>query len=562
MIQTFNLEPYEEEFGRGLAELAGRKIIPRIWEKDWTVWKPEPGEIANRLGWLTSPRAMKAKARCLHAFAASARRAGFTRALVLGMGGSSLAPLVMASVFQTRRGFLDLDVLDSTAPEAVLRARRNHPVRKSLFIVSSKSGTTAETSSFFGFFWNAVEAAVGQAAAPGHFAVITDPGTPLEALAGRLGIKNVFHGDPEIGGRFSALSPFCLVPATLKGIPVSGMLEAGLGMSRRCREARDLRANPGALLGTILGVLALRGRDKLTIILPDRLQSFGLWLEQLIAESTGKEGRGILPVEGESFRGPGLDLGDRLFVHVGTKAEARNDGRLTGLVDAGQPVVNIALPPSYQLGGQFFLWEFATAVAGRFLGINPFDQPDVESAKIRSRETLAVFRATGALPPEKPRFKVKGISIFSDLEARSAADCLGKFLAGAAPGGYIAIQAFLAPGKRIQASLDMVRSRLADKTGLPTTAGFGPRFLHSTGQLHKGDAGRGLFLQITAQDRFDAAIPDEPGSKTSTFSFGILKAAQARGDYEALKAAGRRVLRIEIGSDSPAGLRQVASLLG
>ncbi len=562
MIQTFNFEPYEKDIDRGLAELGGQKIISRVWQKDWTVWKSEPAEIANRLGWLVSPRAMEAQAPRLKAFAASARRQGFTKALVLGMGGSSLAPLVMASVFKTGSGYLDLDVLDSTAPEAVLGARRDHPLKKSLFIVSSKSGTTVETSSFFSYFWNAVSDRVGRAAAPAHFAVITDPGTPLESLAGRLGIENIFHGDPDIGGRFSALSPFCLVPAALKGISMAKTLEAGLAMSRRCREARDPRANPGALLGTILGVLGRRGRDKLTIVLPARLQAFGLWLEQLIAESTGKEGRGILPIEGETLRGPRSDLGDRLFVHIGTMSEGRTDGRLPGLVQPGSPLVRITLPGIYRLGEQFFLWEFATAIAGRFLGINPFDQPDVESAKKRSREALAVYRETGSLPAEEPLFKEKGISIFSDIEAGSAGECLARFLAGAAPGGYVAIQAFIAPGRRVQTALDGLRGRIAEKTGLPTTVGFGPRFLHSTGQLHKGDAGRGLFLQITAEDRRDAAIPEAPGSAASTLSFGVLRAAQARGDAEALRAAGRRVLRLGLGPDAAAGLRQAALLLG
>lgn len=562
MIQTFNFEPHQKELDRGLARLASEKIITRIWAKDWTVWKPEPDEIANRLGWLRSPQAMRAQLPQVRSLAGSARRAGFRRALVLGMGGSSLAPLVMASVFKTPPGFLALDVLDSTVPEAVLRARKNHPAGQSLFIASSKSGSTAETSSLFSYFWNAVGEAVGPAAAPRHFAVITDPGTPLEALAERLGITNVFSGDPEIGGRFSALSPFGLVPAALKGNAADRTLAAGLEMGRLCRKERNPGENPGAFLGTILGVLARRGLDKLTFILPPRLRTLGLWLEQLIAESTGKEGRGILPVVGEPLLGPRHYAGDRLFVHIGTRREALGNRRLRRLIDAGLPLVLVGMPGIQQLGGQFFLWEFATAVAGRFLGINPFDQPDVETSKQKTREMLAVYRATGSLPAERPQFEEEGIAVFSDVEAASAEACLRKFLAGASPGGYAAIQAFISPGRRADALLARLRRRLAEKTGLAVTTGFGPRFLHSTGQLHKGDAGRGLFLQITAQDRRDAAIPDEPGAATAALTFGVLKAAQARGDLEALKAAGRRVIRLDLGADIRAGLDKVMSFLG
>jgi len=562
MIQTFNLEPYRKEIDDGLAELVRQRIIPRIFDKDGTVWTADPAAAAGRLGWLTSPRTMERQLADIKAFAGSARRSGLTKALLLGMGGSSLAPYVLASVFKTRKGFLELDILDSTVPEAVLRARKNCAPETTLFIVSSKSGTTAETNSFFSYFWNRTREVVGPASVAGHFAAITDPGTPLETAAVRLGFRKVFQGDPEIGGRFSALSPFCLAPAALKGIRIEEILAAARRLARLCRGARNLRANPGAFLGSVIGVLAGRGLDKLTIVLPRRLESFGLWLEQLIAESTGKNGRGILPVTGEPLRLPEQYGRDRLFVALKAGPGAPQSGPLGRLIKAGFPVLVLGLPRAADLGEQFFLWEFATAVAGRFLGINPFDQPDVESAKRRTQALLQVFRTTGALPAEKPRFRTKGVSVFSDVEAPNARACLAGFLAQSKPGGYIALQAFLPPAERTESSLQELRLRLGARTGLATTVGFGPRFLHSTGQLHKGDGGRGLFVQITAADPKDAPIPDGRDAERSTVSFGVLKSAQAQGDGEALRTSGRRVIRFDLGCDVERGFRTVLSLIG
>jgi len=559
MIETANLQDYEKAVADGLADLARRKVVSRIWKKDWTVWRDDPGEVRNRLGWLASPRAMEKRLGGIKLYARRIRDKGYTQALLLGMGGSSLAPLVLADVFKTPAGYLDLGVLDLTNPAAVLNWQKRLNPAKTLFIVSSKSGTTVETNSFFRSFWNWAADRLGAKRAGCHFAAITDPGTPLEEEARRLGFGAVFAGDPEIGGRFSALSPFCLVPAALKGIRVESLLESAIRMTVQCRREPDLMANPGALLGTILGVLAERGRDKLTLLLSPRLRSFGLWLEQLIAESTGKEGKGVLPVDGETFGGAEVYGDDRLFVRIKEKGETAGYAAARRLETAGFPLLSFIIPGPAYLGSQFFLWEFATAVAGYFLGINPFDQPDVDSAKKRTQEFVRYYLEHGSLPEQKPRFRRSGISLYSDVRAPSFSRSLEHFLSSAAPGDYLAVQAFLAPTREIKAALQMLRRRLRDGTRLATTVGYGPRFLHSTGQLHKGDRGNGLFIQITADNRRDAPIPDSPGDADSSISFGLLQAAQARGDFEALRSRDRRIIRLHLGKDAAAGLKRLLS---
>jgi glucose-6-phosphate isomerase len=559
LIEAANLQDYEKAIASALADLARRKVISRIWKKDWTVWRDDPAEISDRLGWLTSPRAMEKHLAGMKLYAQRTRAKGYSRALLLGMGGSSLAPLVLADVFPARPGYPDLSVLDLTAPEAVLAWQKRLRPEKTLFLVSSKSGTTVETSSFFRFFWNWAADALGPKKTGAHFAAITDPGTPLEEEARRLGFGAVFAGDPTIGGRFSALSPFGLVPAALMGIDAGKLLKTAASMSAVCRREPDLMANPGALLGTVLGVLAERGRDKLTLLLSPRLRSFGLWLEQLIAESTGKEGKGILPVEGE-VPGPAEAYGtDRLFVRLKEKEETDGDASARRLEAAGFPLLRLVVRGPASLGGQFFLWEFATAVAGSILGINPFNQPDVDSAKKKTQEFVRFYLEHGTLPEEKPHYRKNGLQLYSDISAPSFGRALERFLSAAAPGDYLAIQAFLAPARKTDALLQKLRRRLRDRTRLATTLGYGPRFLHSTGQLHKGDRGNGLFIQITADDRGDAAIPDSPGDPGSSLSFGLLKAAQARGDFETLRARGRRIIRLHLEKDAAGGLERLLS---
>jgi glucose-6-phosphate isomerase len=560
LIEAANLLEYEKAITDALAALARDRVVSRIWKKDWTVWREDPKEIRNRLGWLTSPRSMKKELSGLKGYSRDVRKKGYTHALLLGMGGSSHAPFVLAKTFKTQAGFLDLDVLDLTDPAVVLSKQKKLNPATTLFIVSSKSGTTVETASFFKYFWNWTAANLDTKKTGEHFAAITDPGTPLEEEARMLGFGAVFSGVPEIGGRFSALSPFCLMPAALKGIRVDSLVATAAKMSDFCRREPDLMANPGAFLGTVLGVLAGRGRDKLTLLLSTGLRSFGLWLEQLIAESTGKEGKGILPVAGEQT-GPIEGYGnDRLFVRIKEKGEAKGDAAARRIEKAGFPLLTLTVPGLSHLGGQFFLWEFATAVAGRFLQINPFDQPNVESSKKKTREFLEYYREHGVLPEEKPRFRWGGISVFSDIEAASLKGCLNKFLASANPGGYMAVQAFIMPSRKTDTALNKLRLRLRNRTRLATTVGFGPRFLHSTGQLHKGDRGNGLFIQVTADDERDAPIPDSPGGAGSSITFGLLKAAQVRGDFEALRSLGRRIIRFHLGKDVAAGLERLLEL--
>jgi glucose-6-phosphate isomerase len=561
IIETFNMQPYQKALDAGFSSLAAKNVIPRIWRKDWTVWKNQPDEIANRLGWLFCPKNAERDLPKIRKFVGQAKRQGCSHVLLLGMGGSSLAPLVMANVFATPRFGLELKVLDSTDPAAVLGIRKKLNPAKTLYIVSSKSGTTTETMSFFKFFWNEACESLGKKRATGHFAVVTDPDSPLADLARGLGFARCL-ADPEIGGRFSALSVFNLLPAALKGIRIRSILRSGKDMAASCRNSSDLRANPGAHLGTILAALASQGRDKVTFLLPPRLGTFGLWLEQLIAESTGKEGRGILPVAGEKIGPPRVYGSDRLFIQIkapGSRAEDRATERLK---KAGFPLISLRLPSLSRLGGQFFLWEFATAVAGFFLMINPFNQPDVESAKRKTQDVLTVFRREGVIPEENPQFQQGGIAVFSDIRAASLDAWCRLFLGQARPGDYIVLQVFLAPDRQKDTALARLRTKLRAETGLATTLGYGPRYLHSTGQLHKGDRGNGLFIQITAGDERDLPIPDEPGSSSAAISFGVLKAAQARGDMEALKSAGRRIAHLHLKRPTPGGLRKIAALFG
>ncbi|MEW5902651.1 MAG: hypothetical protein AB1715_14385, partial [Acidobacteriota bacterium] len=356
-------------------------------------------------------------------------------------------------------------------------------------------------------------------------------------------------------------SPYGLVPAALKGISAHHLLRRAAETAKLCRRNSKLDSNPGAYLGAILGTLAKKGRDKLTLILSSRLRCFGLWLEQLIAESTGKEGQGILPVEGERVGGPEVYGDDRFIVVIKEKGGRVPQAAIGRLERAGFPVLSVTIPGFYHLGGQFFLWELATAIAAFFFGINPFDQPDVDSAKKRTQEFLKFYREKGVLPQEIPGFIQKEFALYTDIEGRSPQDCFKSFLSQAKPGDYVALQAFLDDNRETGAALQALRHEVQTRTRLATTLGYGPRFLHSTGQLHKGGRGNGLFIQITADDKKDAAIPGEPGQAASELTFGVLKAAQALGDFAALKAAGRRVIRFHLRSGTAAGLQRIGAFL-
>jgi transaldolase/glucose-6-phosphate isomerase len=541
------LGKYRSDVDAALARMAKEKIIARIWAHDHTVWKPEPAEITDRLGWLHIAEAMLENVSGLDELADAAHADGYTHALLLGMGGSSLAPEVFRITFGVKEGYLDLAVLDSTDPGAVLAHAEHLDMVRTLFIVATKSGGTAETLSLFKFFYNKVAEAAGADQAGEHFVAITDPGTRLAELAVSHNFRATFLNDPNIGGRYSALSYFGLVPAALVGVDVRRVLQRAQEAHAGCASCLTDAENPGAWLGSIIGVLANTGRDKLTVVTSQAVASYGNWVEQLIAESTGKDGRGILPVVGEPLGAPEVYGDDRLFVGLELAGDELDESALAALGEAGHPVVRLYLRDLYDLGRQMFLWEMATAVAGYHLGINPFNQPNVESAKVLAREMIAAYTQTGTLP--------RGES------APLTAATVREFLAQARPGDYVALQAYVTPTTETDAALQDLRTRLRDHLKLATTSGYGPRFLHSTGQLHKGDAGNGLFIQLTADDARDADIPDEAGSPHSSITFGVFKKAQVEGDQQALLKAGRRVIRFHLGNDVVGGLKRLADAL-
>ena len=542
---SVSLNGHERAVDAALVEVKEQRIVERIWAHDHTVWKPEPTEITNRLGWLHIPEVMSKNIDRLQTLADQVRDAGYTDALLLGMGGSSLAPEVFRKTSGYRGGYLDLAVLDSTDPGAVFSHAQRLDPAQTLFIVSTKSGGTVETLSFFKFFYNWVAEALGTDQAGEHFVAITDPGSKLAELAEQYHFRATFLNDPNIGGRYAALSYFGLVPAALVGVDVETLLDRAITTACNCDTCNCAVEgdNNGARLGVVLGELAQTGRDKMTFITSPAIASFGDWVEQLIAESTGKEGKGILPVVGEPVGPPEVYCNDRLFVYLRLEGDDTYDAAVQALEEAGHPVVRIQLDDLYDLGGQFFLWEMATAVAGSRLRINPFDQPNVEAAKVLARRVVAEYAETGTLP--------------SSEAAPTSAVALREFLAQSRPGDYLAIQAYVQPGGEADVALQSLRTQLRNRYRLATTVGYGPRFLHSTGQLHKGDAGNGLFIQFTADASQDAAIPDTAGEPESSMSFGVLKMAQALGDGQALLDANRRVIRFHLGSDVAGELRQL-----
>lgn len=535
--------PSLPEIEAGLKEITENKIISRLWAHDHTIWKPEPTEITNRLGWLHIIESMHQESPRMQALVNDLKREGFSDVLLLGMGGSSLAPEVFSHTFESSDG-LNLSVLDSTDPDAVLAAASGITLKKTLFIVATKSGGTVETLSFFKYFYNRVIDAVGEDKAGAHFIAITDPGSKLVDLAEKHAFREIFLNDPNIGGRYSALSFFGLVPATLAGVDVPKLLRRAQAMADQCAGDVPEHENPGAVLGTIMGIMAKAGRDKITFVAPPSIRDFPNWVEQLIAESTGKEGRGILPIVGEPLGLPDLYRNDRVFVSLQVGENSANETMLQKLETDGHPVLRFQLDDIYDLGGQFFLWELATAVAGYFLEINPFDQPNVESAKVLARQMVKTYRETGSLP--------------AGNTTEPSAAALNEFLAQAKPGDYVAFQAYVHPTPEIEAVLQKIRLEAHENLKAATTLGFGPRFLHSTGQLHKGDAGNSIFIQFTSQSEPDVDIPDEAGKAASTMTFGTLKTSQALGDAQALRDAGRRVISFSLGKNPIETLKQLS----
>jgi glucose-6-phosphate isomerase len=537
------LGSYREAVEAALADLEMNRIVARIWSHDFTLWKSSPDEITNRLGWLHAVEGMQENLPRLHSLGEEIRKSGITHVLLLGMGGSSLAPEFFSKVFGSRKGFPCLDILDSTHPGAVRRYAEKLSPQRTLFIVSTKSGSTVETLSLFKFFYRWTREGVGQHDAGQRFLAITDPGSSLVETAERYRFRDVFLNDPHVGGRYSGLTYFGLVPAALIGVDITRLLAKALAAVRACKPGAAPMDNPGLWLGTVLGLLSEAGRDKATFFISPEISSFGDWVEQLLAESLGKEGKGILPVIGEIITRPENYGQDRLFVQIRMAGDSSEEKALKTLAQAGHPVVRWTLNDRYDIGGQFFLWEMATAVAGHILGVNPFDQPNVEAAKVSARKMVAAFQQTGKIPQDTP-------STASSL-------ALHRFLSQGQAGDYIAIQAYLLPTGETSRALQNLKKRLRDRYRMATTLGFGPRFLHSTGQLHKGDSGGGLFIQLTGDMGRDVFIPENPESRESSLSFGVLLTAAALGDKLALQEAGRRVISFNLGSDVQAGLRRL-----
>ncbi|MCA9734724.1 glucose-6-phosphate isomerase [candidate division KSB1 bacterium] len=539
-------------------ELRENHILSRLWGKDHTVWKPDPAEITNRLDWLDSPNELQKNLPEINAFVEEVRDAGFTHALLLGMGGSSMAPEVFRFMFGVKEGFLDLAVLDSTDAGAVLAREAEIDLKKTLFIVSTKSGGTVETVSFFKYFYQKVRAYAGDEAGE-QFIAITDSGSGLQALAQKHGFRKIFLNNPNIGGRFSALSYFGLVPAALIGVDLETLLYKTAVMVEQCRSREG---NTGVWLGVVMGELAKSGRDKVTLITTERLRPIGAWIEQLVAESSGKENRGILPVTTEPVGKPEVYADDRLFVYLNLVDDPSLDTEIQALAAAGHPVVQFNLQNIDEIGAEFFRWEIATAIACRCLEVNPFDQPNVEAAKVLARSVVAEFMEKGELPDPAPVFVEDNIAVFADSGAATIKDLLREFFGQAQTGAkrsYIALQAYLTPSAEMDALLEETTVKIRDKYKFATTIGYGPRYLHSTGQLHKGDEGHGLFIQFTSRTEQDAPIPDEAGDDKSSMPFSVLLGAQALGDRRALAVNGRLVLTFDLGENPTKNMQHFLS---
>jgi transaldolase/glucose-6-phosphate isomerase len=533
--------------------------IRRLWLRDSSVWTDTDED--KWLGWLSSPAS--ADIADYEDFAARVKGQKFTDAVVLGMGGSSLGPEVLAETFPKKSGFPRLHVLDSTDPAQVRAMEKAIDISKTVFIVSSKSGGTTEPNAMKDYFFARVTEAIGAAKAGHRFIAVTDPGSSLEKAAQQQGFARVFHGDPSIGGRYSVLSPFGLVPAATAGVDVRTLITHALSMLRSCGADVPPHENPGVQLGLAMGLAGLEGRDKVTITASPRIADFGAWAEQLIAESTGKEGKGLIPIDGEPLGEPSSYGNDRFFIDIRTEGEddAAHEAKLAALEQSGHPVARIVMKSIDHLGQEFFRFEMATAVAGAVLGINPFNQPDVESAKIKTRELTAAFERSGALPDEEPVVTIKGCELYTDAHNAEAlrehgadgtlASWLKAHLARAGQADYVALLGYIERNAGNIDALQSMRLKVRDHKHVATCAEFGPRFLHSTGQAYKGGPDSGVFLQITADDANDLEIP---GQKAS---FGIIKEAQARGDFDVLTERGRRALRVHLKGNLKSGLKML-----
>ncbi len=556
-MQAMLPEPLAGEVKTTLEDWRKHGKLRDLWAHDASLWSG--ADEAKWLGWLRVVDDRAADLPALQAFQDEIKAEGFQHILLLGMGGSSLGPEVLAETFGKQAGFPELLILDSTDPAQVTALHARVDLKRTLCIVSSKSGGTLEPNIFKAYFWDAMQKAVGDKAGR-HFVAVTDPGSKMQHVAEADGFRQVFMGDPTIGGRYSVLSNFGMVPAAAMGLDLKAFLHSAALMVRTCDAGTPPDENPGMQLGAILGTAAKAGRDKVTIIASPGIADMGAWLEQLLAESTGKQGHGIVPVDDEPLGAPGAYGQDRVFAYLRltTAPDAAQDAAVAALEQAGQPVVRLSLPSTMQVAQQFFLWEFATAVAGAIIGINAFDQPDVEASKIETKKLTDAYAATGKLPDEAPFLISDGIKLFTDprdqdaLRQESLDDVIKAHLGRAGPGDYVALLAYIDRNPAHIEALRKLRTRIRDAKHVATCVGFGPRFLHSTGQAYKGGPNSGVVLQITADDAKDLAVPGEK------FSFGTVKAAQARGDFDVLAERGRRALRVHLGADVDAGLARLA----
>jgi glucose-6-phosphate isomerase len=529
-------------------------VLKRIWSKDASLWKNDEADqklISNSLGWLTVPDEMLAVVDELNEFAAEIRNQGFQHVMVCGMGGSSLCPEVLARTFGRQEGYPELLVLDSTDPDTIADLASQIEIQHCLFIIASKSGTTTEPNVFYKFWYDRLSKLSQN---PGdNFVAITDPGSPMVDVATELKFKSIFLNQADIGGRYSALSYFGMVPAALMGIDVKKLLERAKTAEQQSSAVMPASSNSALRLGLIMGESALAGRDKLTLVLADEVSALGLWIEQLIAESTGKEGKGILPVVGEPLGTPDSYGTDRLFVSisvgdaVGDESPVHNS-RLKKLAAAGHPVVFRKLTDLYDLGAEFFTWEFATACAGWSIGINPFDQPNVQESKDATKHLLQVFKDQGQLPQQKKLVADHSLTLYVEddgsqtVSSGSVTQAISALFQSVKPNDYIAFLVYTEETPRITEILAAIRMDILAVTRCATTIGFGPRFLHSTGQFHKGGPDTGVFFQLTADDQVDFPVPGEP------YSFSVLKQAQALGDFQSLAKHRRRAIRVDLGN--------------
>ena len=559
---TYSLpQNLETEVRRCVNEWRRENKIRKIWSKVSRVWTND--DEANWLGWLDSVEAELADLEKYREFAEDIERAGFTDVLLMGMGGSSLCPEVLSVTF----GKTNFHVLDSTVPAQVKTIESRLNLEKTLFIVASKSGSTLEPNIFKQYFFERLSEKVGRENAGRQFVAVTDPNSKMQSVAERDRFRKIFFGNPEIGGRFSALSPFGMAAAAAMGLDVEDFLNRAREMATAC-QTEIPEENPGASLGILLGICHSQGRDKLTIFTSPEIYDLGAWLEQLIAESTGKQGVSIIPIDREPLLETADYSGDRVFAYLKLKDSAENslDEKIKALGAEGHPTVTIELADLMNLGQEFYRWEFATAVAGAVMKINPFNQPDVESAKIEARKITEEYERTGELPAEKPVFEADGVSLFTSEKYTAALETfiegeksLGKYIAShlahLQENDYFALLAYIEMNAENEQILQKIRAKVLEKTLAATCLGFGPRFLHSTGQAYKGGANNGVFLQITTDAAEDLAVP---GQK---YTFGVVCAAQARGDFQVLMERERRALRLHLGADVKSGLEKILSLI-